>query len=101
MIGKNRLPTADDLKQFKYRKPNFLWQAAQFIYGIDENSLYDREIYTSHYEMHVKRVREYFRYRPDDLLVLNIGDRGAMKSLCDFLGVELRDHVMPHLNASD
>jgi len=77
MIGKNRTPTAADLKQFRYRKPEFLWQAAQLIYGVDESTLYDRKIYTSHYESHVKNVREYFRHRPDDLLVLNVSDPPA------------------------
>jgi len=100
MIGKDRLPTADDLRQFKYRKPNFLWEAAQFIYGVDENSLYDRDIYMRHYDLHNERVREYFRYRASDLLELNLGDPCAMRTLCGFLGIDPGDKVMPHLNAS-
>jgi hypothetical protein len=100
MIGRNRVPTADDIKQFRYRKPGYLWRAAQLIYGVDENSLYDRKIYTEHYDRHNRQVREYFRFRPDDLLVLNLADSGAMKALGDFLGADSTDRVMPRLNVS-
>jgi len=101
MIGKNRVPTADDLREFRYRKPQYLWQAAQFIYGVDERTLYDRKLYMAHYDSHVREVREYFRYRPNDLLVLNVAEDGAMRSLCDFLGVDAGSAVLPHLNASE
>jgi len=100
MIGKNRLPTAQDLREFRYRKPNYLWDAARYIYGVDENTLYDRATYIAHYESHNQAVRDYFRYRPDDLLVLNLAEPGAMASLCGFLGIEGGNRAMPHFNAT-
>jgi hypothetical protein len=99
-VAKNRLPTADDLKDYPYRKPGWLWRQQQLIYGVDEDSLYDREIYIQHYKAHNKRVIEYFRHRPDDLLELNVADPNAMKSLCRFLGVKAENFTMPHLNIS-
>lgn len=100
IVGKNRLPTADDLKQFHYRKTGWLWRNHQLIYGIDEQSLYDQEIYIKHYECHNQRVLDYFRRRPKDLLVLNLSDSDAMQSLCEFLGVSADNQTMPHLNWS-
>jgi hypothetical protein len=99
-VGKHRLPTADDLKEHPFRKKGWLWRSQQLIYGIDENSLYDKDIYIQHYEAHNKKVMEYFRYRPNDLLVLNVADSDAIKSLGRFLGVSTKNFTMPHLNIS-
>ena len=100
LVGKNRLPTAEDLKEFSYRKVGLLWQSHTLIYGCNESNVYDRELYIRHYESHRDGVIDYFRYRPEDLLVLNLCDADAMDRLCDFLGVERNGCTMPHLNAS-
>jgi hypothetical protein len=100
IVGKNRVPTADDIKQLRYRRPGYMWQAAQLTYGIDENTLYDRRIYIEHYEAHNQEARDYFRDRPGDFLELNLASPGAMQSLCDFLGVDAGGLTMPHLNSA-
>jgi hypothetical protein len=100
IVGKNRLPTAADLKEFPYRQRGWLWQVTQLIYGDAEDSLYDRETFIRRYEEHNRRAVDYFRHRPDDLMVLNLADPDAMKRLCSFLGEEPDGRVMPHLNRS-
>lgn len=100
IVGKERLPTAVDLKTFAYREVGWLWRAHVLVYGIDESSLYDRNLYIRHYEAHCSRVVAYFQPRLDDLLVLNVGDAGAMDSLCSFLGVDCKGLSMPHLTKS-
>src|SRR5260221_5833998 len=45
IIGKNRLPTAADLKEFSYRRQGWLWQTLQLVYGDAEDALYEREPY--------------------------------------------------------
>ena len=101
LIGKGRLPTADDLKVFSYRYEGWMWENMQLKYGIDETTLYDYKIYTDQYERYNQIVREYFKYRPDDLLVLNLADSDAMKKLHDFLGFDFDGSKMPHLNKSN
>ena len=100
LIGKERLPTVDDLKAYSYRFKGWMWENMQLKYGIDETSLYDYDIYTEQYEKHNQRVIEYFKYRQDDLLVLNLSDNDAIKSLYEFLGYEYDGTAMPHLNRS-
>jgi len=100
LVGKGRLPTADDLKAFKYRYKGFVWDAMQVKYGIDETTLYDYKIYTDQYDMHNQRVIEYFKYRPNDLLVLNVAEENAMEKLYTFLGIPYDGEIMPHLNVS-
>jgi hypothetical protein len=100
LIGKGRLPTADDLKAYSYRYKGWMWENMQLKYGIDETSLYDYEIYTEQYEKYNQRVAEYFKYRPDDLLVVNLSEEDAIEKLYTFLGFAYDGSEMPHLNQS-
>jgi hypothetical protein len=102
LVGKGRLPTADDLKTYNYRGclPGWIWRSHQLIFGIDESTLFNRDIYIEHYETHNEQVRDYFKYRPDDLLELSLADPNSMKTLCAFLGADPENKVMPHLNRS-
>lgn len=100
LIGKNRVPTAADLRECDYRYPGFLWDAQKLRYGANESTLYDRQLYTRCYEEHNRAVIEYFKDRPADLLVLNISQADAMERLLDFLGYPYRGQTMPHANSS-
>lgn len=95
--GKN-IPTAQELKNFYYRYPGYLWEAAQTTYGVTEETLYDKALYTRHYDDHNEAVVRYFSGRPADLLVLNLSDPNAMRSLCEFLGIAWAGQAMPHAN---
>lgn len=102
-IGKDRLPTANDLKEYRYNKKRlkgYLWETQRVKFGINESTLYDYKIYTDQYEMHNNRVKEYFRYRPNDLLIINLAEENAMEKIYTFLGVKYRGEEMIHLNAS-
>ena len=99
IIAKNRLPTANDLKDFPYIYKGWLWAAEQSVYGINEKLLYNKSIYIKHYEEHNKQVVEYFKGRPEDLLVLNLGGSNADENLNKFLGSR-QSIVIPHLNRS-
>jgi hypothetical protein len=103
VIGKDRLPTAEDLQEFPYRGhlKGWIWRAYELIFSIDESTLFDRKLFIRAYEDHNKRVCEYFRYRQDDLLVLNLSDPDSVGRLCAFLGVDSSGVAMPHLNRSD
>lgn len=100
LVGRGRIPTADDLRKFPYRYPGFLWDVARLRYGADESTLYNRELYIRCYEEHNRKVREYFNDRSDDFLELNIADDDAMERLVTFLGYPYSGQQMPHENPS-
>ncbi|MEM7168266.1 MAG: sulfotransferase [Planctomycetota bacterium] len=100
MIGKGRLPTAADLQACEYRYQGWLWRTHQLIYGATEATLYDRDLYCTHYENYNRGVRHYFRERPQDLLVLNLANDSAMLDLANFVDRTPQGLSMPHLNAS-
>ncbi|MCC7475526.1 MAG: hypothetical protein IT425_09030 [Pirellulales bacterium] len=100
LIGKGRLPTADDLRKYDYHGPGWMWKANALIYSPEERLLYNAELYKASYETHCQSVVAYFRNRPNDLLILNVADADAMQRLCEFLQVEYTGQAMPHLNTS-
>lgn len=100
LVGKNRIPTAEDLRQFNYLYPGFLWDAQRLRYGADESTVYDRQLYTRCYREHNQAVMGYFKGRREDLLVLNVAESDAMEKLLTFLGYAYSGQKMPHVNAS-
>jgi hypothetical protein len=53
-----------------------------------------------HYVMHNLSVVDCFRFRPNQLMVLDVAAPAAMEKLCGFLGIEHSGQAMPHLNRS-
>lgn len=98
--GKGRLPTSEDLKSDPYVYKGWLWQVKELVFGPEEGTLYNEEIYKAHYVRHNERVQDYFRHRPNDLLILNLADPDSMKLLCEFLGRTWIGEQMPKLNKS-
>lgn len=95
-----RLPTAEDLKNDPYVFKGWLWRVMELIFDINEERLYDEKLFKSCYLRHNDSITEYFRHRPDDLLVLNLSNPQAMKILYDFLGHPWQGEQMPHRNKS-
>lgn len=88
-------PTADDLRKFK---GGWILDSQKLIYGVSEENLYNPQIYKQHYVNHNSTVVDYFRFRPGDLLILNLAISDAMRQLCEYLSIEYRGQKMPHAN---
>jgi len=72
---------------------------ALFITAVTFGTFYfQRERFAHIYEKHTKSVMEYFKDRPDDLLVMNICDGDGWEKLCGFLGKDIPDVEFPHRN---
>ncbi|WP_421785551.1 sulfotransferase family protein [Hyphobacterium sp.] len=48
------------------------------------------------YERHVREVQDYFKERPDDLLILNICNGDGFEKLAPFMGVPVPAEPFPH-----
>ena len=98
-----RLPTADELRDFRYRDkyPGWLLFMQEVVYGYPATPLYDKRLYMAHYERHNAGVLEYFKFRQDELLVLNLSEQDASTRLCRFVGLDPAVAApLPHLNKS-
>lgn len=71
----------------------------RWIYGENAGCPEGNEaVYVARYERHNREVLEYFRGRPDDLLVIDFPNADGWGPLCRFLGHEVPDEPFPHAN---
>jgi hypothetical protein len=71
----------------------------RWIYGEDAGCPEGNEdTYIARYERHNREVLEYFRDRPDDLLVIDLPNNDGWTRLCAFLGHDVPDEPFPHAN---
>jgi hypothetical protein len=100
--GENRLPKARDLQEDPYIYSGYLWRLRQLVGGASEHDdLFEKNVLIRNYNEHNRRVEDYFRHRPDDFMVLNVGESSAIEKLCQFLGKSYAGEKMPKLNESN
>jgi enoyl reductase-like protein len=90
---------ANDLKNFDYRRKGFLWQAAQVVYGVDETTLYNKDMYIKNYEDYNTEVKELFKGN-NNFINISLSNKGAQVQLAEFLNRPLSDIKIPHSNNS-
>jgi hypothetical protein len=85
-LGKERMASLTALKEVTYRYKGFAYDARVLVHDCTEDDPYNKQILIDHYNFHNQMVRDYFRNRPQDFLVLNVAEKGAYPKLCNFLG---------------
>ena len=86
---KSRPPNERDLDNASYRYRGFGLDAMKIVFNYPEVELYDFDSYTQLYEKHNASVIEYFKDRPDKLLILNVSSPNAYQDLSSFLNVKV------------
>lgn len=97
-FGKGILPNADVLRDDSYRYRGFSYDVKKIVYDTDDDNLYDRSKLIEFYNAHNGAVIDYFRFRPNDLLVLDLSTKGAYQNFCRFIGKEPLYDDFPWLN---
>lgn len=85
--GNGAIPTAEDLKNAEYLYKGFAYDTKKMVHRTPDNNIYDKETLIRFYETHNTTVINYFAYRRDDLLVINVAEKDSYQKLCQFLGV--------------
>ena len=71
----------------------------RWIYGEDAGCPEgNEETYKARYERHNREVLDYFRDRPDDLLVIDFPNDDGWTRICPFLNVAIPREPFPHAN---
>jgi len=70
----------------------------EYVYG-SENPIGHKKRLIARFESHNREVIEYFKDRPDDLLVMAVGQDDALQNITKFLGRSSSYEKMPHKNA--
>lgn len=100
-FGKERMASLSALKEVKYGYKGFAYDARVLVHDCTENDPYNKNILMDHYNFHNQMVRDYFRNRPQDLLVLNVAEEGAYRKLCNFLDRPCIREDFPWENKTD
>jgi Sulfotransferase domain/N-terminal domain of galactosyltransferase len=61
---------------------------------------FDADVFLTRYRRHNQEVMDYFRDRPDDLLVMRMGNGAGWPEICGFLGLPMPGVPYPHSNRS-
>lgn len=85
-FGNGSRPTWNDLENAKYCKKGFMADCARLVYQASPDQLYDRSLYIRNYESHNSEVIEYFKNRPNDLLIIDVASPDSYQRFCQFLG---------------
>lgn len=98
--SQNEIPDIKKLRASTYRSQGWAWDALEIACKVSEDDPYNKENLINYYETHNRAVQEYFRHRPQDLLILNPSEKNAMKKLCDFLELDYSGIVFPKKNVT-
>jgi hypothetical protein len=90
-------PTTKDLKNASYVKKGFMYNTVK-LHGTPDSDPYNKDIMVKHYERYNREVIEYFKDRPEDLLILNISTVGSYSKFIDFLEVSSTERDFPWEN---
>lgn len=101
LFGKDgNIPTAEDLKKAEYIKKGAVYNVVK-LYNTPDSDPYNKETFIAHYENYNNEVLDYFKNRPDDLLVINISKTDDYKKFVKFINVESPDTKFPWENKTD
>jgi hypothetical protein len=84
-----RIPRTDEHVQENYRK----YLLRMSVYG---SVRWHEQLFSDAYDEHVAKVCEYFKDRPDDLLLMNICNGDAWEILCPFLDKPIPEKSFPY-----
>ncbi|MCO6499204.1 MAG: hypothetical protein J5I47_02370 [Vicingus serpentipes] len=88
LYGNGEVPTVELLKKVDYVYPGWTWNTIKKMYNITEyDNPYSKEMLIAYYEKHNKDVLNYFKDRPNDLLVINVSDKNSYQQLAKFIDV--------------
>lgn len=94
LYGNGSIPSVEMLKQVDYVYKGWTWEVMTKTYGINEkDNPYDKEMLLTYYNNHVASVKNYFKSKPNDLLVLNVSEKGAYQKLANFVGIEVEENA--------
>ncbi|MFW5879427.1 MAG: sulfotransferase, partial [bacterium] len=79
-------PTAEDLKNATYIYKGRPYHTRFHVHDVPEDEPYKKDVLVDYYNTHNKNVKDYFRHRANDLLVINLKEPDGYTKFCNFLG---------------
>ncbi len=96
-LADGRVPTYEDLKAARYLRTGHSTHIVK-LYGTTKADPFNKEQAIASYESHNRDVITYFENRPDDLIVLNVAEDGALQRLAKHLNKQTAATTFPWEN---
>lgn len=93
-----RVPTKEDLQNATYIYKGRPWHSKKLLSNTPDDDPYNKDLLIKEYIDYNDTVKNYFKHRPDDLLILNVAEKGAYRQLTEFLGLEVQQKDFPWKN---
>ncbi|MFT4848225.1 MAG: hypothetical protein ACI8Q1_001832 [Parvicella sp.] len=90
----NGIPNKDDLLASNYIYKGYAYESIVKLFGAE---LYNEKFYKAIYDQHIEDVSNFFDGKPN-CKTLNISEPNSYLEMCDFLGVNPKSKVFPHVN---
>ena len=87
VFGNGSVPTTKQLKNATYIHKGYAWECNRLRFKSPESDPYKKEMLIKSYEEYNQSVINYFKDRPQDLLIINLAEKGSYQKLIDFLGI--------------
>lgn len=94
----NTPPTSEDLKNAPGPWPGSRYEIKMKIHNVPKNEPYKKDVLIDYYETHNKNVKDYFRHRLNDLLILNLKEKDSYSKFCKFLDIKQTKEHFPWEN---
>ena len=91
-------PNIEELKNAKYRYEGFAFEVNRAIFNTPKEDPYKEKNLLQYYNNYNYAVKEYFRSKPEKLLIINVGVKNDYVRLCEFLGKEVLSDNFPWEN---
>lgn len=99
IFGKGNVPTWEVLKKTRYIYRGWSYENKKHVYGLTEqDDPYDKTKLINYYDTRNQAIINYFKDRPDDLLVINLSEKGAYQKFCAFIGLKSNKTDFPWEN---
>ena len=92
------LPSEFELKKAEYCYKGFAYDYVKYVFNPPEYDLYNNEVFMTNYINYNNSVKDYFRSRPEKLLVINVSNNDDYGRLCQFLDKKPRAVGFPWKN---
>lgn len=98
LFNNRKLPNKEVLQNTKYIHKGWIWQMHSAVYNPPEDDIYNEDLMKKHYLNYNESVIEYFKDKPNRLLVINLKEPDVATKISKFLNLKKDIKYIPWEN---
>jgi len=94
-------PTYESLENSKYVYKGWSAKVMLDVFIENKENMYDKEEFKKVYNTYNKSVIDYFKNKPDKLIVINLSLKNDFERLCSYLKISTNENCFPKISSKD